>query len=205
MKPVYLALAVSLLSMATLSHAQPVVSAPVAAPQSVAEEPTPDRLAASRQLIETLYPASEREAFFESMIAPMMENMVKGLRANPEITKAFETLPESRPIFDRYIADVRAISMQNMKDSLPAQMDAFTRAYARQFSVEQLQELTRFFSTPTGRAYLVKVPAVVNDPDVAKLQRESMQSSFARLQPRMEQMIDELSALRASLTKGKKK
>lgn len=75
---------------------------------------------------------------------------------------------------------------------LPELLDAMAKAYARQFSMQQLNDLKAFFSTPTGRIYMERSPAIMADPDVAAVQSRMMQMTMGRLPAAMKEMSDEM-------------
>jgi len=56
----------------------------------------------------------------------------------------------------------------------PTMRDALARAYAREFSVEDLTELDRFFATPVGAHYAAQSLTIAMGPDMAKVTSEMM-------------------------------
>jgi hypothetical protein len=81
---------------------------------------------------------------------------------------------------------------------MPGMFAIMERAYARRFTVAQLDEITAFFSTPTGRLYMdesMKMPA---DPELLGWQRRLMERSMAEGEK-------DLETLEADLTGKSKK
>jgi hypothetical protein len=68
---------------------------------------------------------------------------------------------------------------------------AYTEIYARNFTEGQIDDLIAFYQSPTGTAYLDKVPTLTN---------ESMQAAQAKvttLQPQIRQMIEDFATRNA--------
>ena len=70
-----------------------------------------------------------------------------------------------------------------------------THAYARRFTVAQMGEMRTFFETPTGQVYINQAATIVNDPDVAKWQRDLMASAMGKIPGEVDAMIAEIRAL----------
>ncbi|MBN9787315.1 hypothetical protein DMP17_01725 [Pseudonocardia sp. TMWB2A] len=173
---------------------QPVADAP-APTAPVANNPAPDRLAAATRLMDTTYPVGERDAYFEQLARPLMDNLVQGLTADPEFQTQLEQTAGAKPLFDRFVADVKQLAIDSMRETMPETMTAMTNAYARLFSVEELDGMTRFFATPVGRAYLARLPDVMRDPEVAAAQQKSMTASNAKAMARVQQFALDMDAL----------
>lgn len=173
---------------------QPVADAP-APTAPVANNPAPERLAAATRLMEATYPVGERDAYFEQLARPLMDNLVQGVTADPEFQTELEQTAGAKPLFDRFVADVKQLSIDSMRETMPETMTAMTKAYARIFSVEELDGMTRFFATPTGRAYLARLPDVMRDPDVAAAQQKSITTSNAKAMARVQQFVLDMDAL----------
>ena len=173
---------------------QPVTDTP-APTTPVANNPVPDRLAAATRLMETTYPVGAREAYFEQLARPLMDNLVQGLTADPEFQMELEQTAGAKPLFDRFVADVKQLAMDSMRETMPETMAAMTNAYARLFSVEELDGMTRFFATPVGRVYLARLPDVMRDPEVAAAQQKSMAASNAKTMARVQQFVLDMTAL----------
>ena len=173
---------------------QPVADAP-APTAPVANNPAPERLAAATRLMEATYPVGERDAYFEQLARPLMDNLVQGVTADPEFQTELEQTAGAKPLFDRFVADVKQLSIDSMRETMPETMTAMTKAYARLFSVEELDGMTRFFATPTGRAYLARLPDVMRDPEVAAAQQKSMTASNVKTMARVQQFVLDMTAL----------
>ena len=175
-------------------QAQPVTDT-VPASTPVASTPTPARLAAATRLMESTYPVGERDAYFEQLARPLMDNLVQGITADPEFQTELEQTAGAKPLFDRFVADVKQLAIDSMRETMPETMAAMTKAYARLFSVEELDGMTRFFATPVGRAYLARLPDVMRDPEVAAAQQKSMTASNAKTMARVQQFVLDMTAL----------
>lgn len=202
--------ATSLITLPLLMLAAPL-AAQQAKPLPAASQPSipaADRLAAAARLMETTYPANNRDAYFERLAQPLMDNLLQSITADPEFQKQLDSKPGAQALFDRFLDDVKHMAIANMRASMPETMAAMTKAYARQFSVAELDQMTQFFATPTGRAYLTQLPDVMGDPDVAAVQQKSMTASNAMAMARVQKLVldmDELSRQKRTTDKGAQK
>jgi Uncharacterized protein conserved in bacteria (DUF2059) len=80
-------------------------------------------------------------------------------------------------------------------------MNAMSRAYARQFTLQEMADAKIFFATPSGRAYMSKAGGIMSDPDISKWQTDLMQSSMAENRTEVSKMKEEVSAHLASKNK----
>ena len=174
-----------LITATLLAHAPAVAQAPSAIPPAAAAPDTPvnpGRLVAARALIDVLMPPATRDAMVQGMMAPMLDNLRRGLSDNPQFTDAIGSDPKVRALFDEFMAKQMARTTATLRTSLPGMVDAMARAYARRFDVAQLAEVRRFFETPTGRAYMQASTTIMADPDIARWQREMMARSIGDIQ-----------------------
>lgn len=165
-------------------------TAPSPAAQAPLAAPTPDRLAAAQKLVDTLYPAADREKYFERMVTPIIDNMINAFAVDP-IYKENLKNPTKRARFNRYVAKARDLAISNMRESMPGTINAAVQAYARHFTVAELTDLTTFFAAPAGRAYLAKMPELMRDPAIAEAQTKSMIAGNAKLKILMDEYIAE--------------
>jgi hypothetical protein len=56
-------------------------------------------------------------------------------------------------------------------------------------------EMRTFFETPTGQVYIGQAATIVNDPDVAKWQRDLMTKEMGKMPAEIEAMMAEIKAL----------
>ena len=189
-----------LLTAAILS-ATPVASSPppqpMVAPMAVALAETPDaaRLAAARAVVDLAYPPATRRAMFAGVEAAMTPLMQRAIEQNPDLRQHFSDDPRVKPIFDRYMARVRATMMATVDASIPALFDAYGRAYARRFTLAQLGDLKAFFATPTGQLYTSRALSLLSDPDVAVANQAMIAGGMKNVRGDAQAMVAEIKAL----------
>ncbi|WP_158298882.1 DUF2059 domain-containing protein [Sphingomonas psychrotolerans] len=164
-----------------------------AAPSAVAA-PEPARLAAATALMERVMPADRRDAMVEQMVRPMMQNVRDTMFNGPLFADAKTENPKLVATFEGFMKDEFERSIAALKTSMPAMFDAMARAYARRFTLDQLQALDTFFQTPAGRAYVELAPTIMTDPDLMAVQRSMMTETIAGMQQRMVALTDKLAA-----------
>jgi len=184
--------------LATCLVALPAVAmaqvAPQAAPPAAAPV-DPERLAASRALMDQIMPPATREQMITSIMTSMMQSITQPIRQDPNLVAAFEKEPRARPIFDRFIERQQELGLELLKTNMPSMLDAMAHAYARRFTLQQLHELATFFATPTGQVYLAQAPTVMSDPDVSAWMSNLMQSQMKRMPAELGKLTTELKAL----------
>lgn len=163
-------------------------AAPV--PPPAVAEPAPENLAIAREIVDLAMPPDNRRAMMEQMSDTLFAQMRDGLfrsigdRSNPA----------TQQIFDRYLEQYRRLSNELSNDSTPAMMEAVARAYARQFSLDDLRQIHAFISTPAGTRYFRQATHLFSDPDVAEANRAYAARLFAALQPMMAELQREVEA-----------
>jgi hypothetical protein len=168
------------------------LAAPTVAPaQTVA--PDPARLAAARELIDTILPPATREQMITGMLAPMLANMRQGLQQNPGFAQAMQN-PKEKALFDSFMAKEQQRVTETMREALPGMVPAMAAAYARRFDVGQLHEIKAFFQTPTGRAYMTASYTIMSDPDIAAWQRGLMATSMQHVQEDVQAFAQQAAA-----------
>ncbi|MEG3124898.1 DUF2059 domain-containing protein [Sphingomonas sp. GB1N7] len=172
------------------------VTAQATAPQTaVTSAPDPVRVAVARRLMDQIMPPATRDQMMRSMMGAMSQNMVGALRQNPELKTAMEKLPGAQGVFDRFIQRQMEAGTKDLIASLPGMLDAMANAYARRFTLAQLNEMAAFFATPTGQAYLTQAPTIMADPDVGAWMNQLMTRSMQRLPDQMATLKAEIEAL----------
>lgn len=155
------------------------------APAAVAA-PEPARLAAAQTLIAKVMPADRRDAMVDQMIRPMIENMRETLLKGPQFESLRAENPEFGPAFDKFVASELEHTLATTKAAMPALTEAMARAYARQFTLAQLQAINAFFDTPAGQAFAQNAPALMSDPDILAAQSAMMNQAMAGMAQRIE-------------------
>jgi hypothetical protein len=154
----------------------------------------PARVAMARAMLERMIPPEKRSALVEGIVRPMMANMRQSMEQSQEFKKLFAENPQARDRMLAFIDQETEHSLRIARESMPTLYDAMAIAYARQFTPEQLADIERFYASPTGRALLDKMPAVMSDPAVMTAQRAMMMKSLDGLQARARAMAEKLQA-----------
>jgi hypothetical protein len=161
-------------------------AAPVNAPVD------PVRLVEARKLIEDILPPQKRDAMVDGIVRPMMANMRDAMMRSPDMTELFKHHPAMRDQMLQFLDGETERSLGIAHKTLPALFDAMAIAYARQFTLDQLADMQRFFTSPTGRVYIERVPAVMSDPAITAAQRVMMDKSFEGMQDRIRSMAQKM-------------
>lgn len=161
---------------------------------AVIAEPGPESLIKARALIDLIMPPAQRESMVNDMVLTMMKNLTGGLMQEPKMQSVIAEHPKMETIFENFIDRQQTKALAMMQKNLPGMITAMQRAYARQFTVQQLEDITVFFATPTGQVYARNSTNIMADPDVAAWQRNSMQESMAALPAEINLLMAELKA-----------
>jgi hypothetical protein len=182
-----LAMAAALMPLAAMAQASaPTPAAAVAAPVE------PARLAAARKLIDEILPPEKRDAMVDAIVRPMMANLRESMAQSPDMATLFQQHPAMRDQMLQFLDGETERSLRVAHETMPALFDAMATAYARQFTLDQLADMERFFTSPTGKIYVERVPAVMADPAVTAAQRAMMDKAFDGLQARIKSMAQKM-------------
>ncbi len=177
---VCLALATAILPAAGMAQTEAVAAA--AAPDA-------GRYALAKEVVALIMPEDQREAMMRAMMTGVMANMRDGIR---QMLAGQKLNDAQRSVIARFIDEQNKLSQDQAIAALPALLDAMAKAYARQFSTTELNDLKAFFTSASGQAYIRKSPTMMADPDIAAVQRQMMESSMKRLPADMTKMVEEL-------------
>ena len=187
-----------------------VSSAPTAAAPSLFPPPPPlpdpSRVAAARPVIDAIWPMGTYARLMHATMDQMAQGMIGrmfgmtpdqltsslGLPADKKLP-AGQTLGQSAEKGDPAIRERMRITMTVMGDEMaklmteiePQVREALVASYARRFSVTQLDDLQRFFATPTGKAYANDSMMLMMGPDMMS----AMQSFLPEMMQRMPAMM----------------
>lgn len=111
--------------------------------QTAPAAPSAENLAAARELVE----AAKMTDNFKQVLPELLQNLKQTVVQNrPEVEKQYEAL---MPRFN-----------QAATQRLNELSDTMATIYARNFSVDELHDITAFFRSPTGQKYLQLVPTL---------------------------------------------
>ena len=131
---------------------QPLASAPPVDPAS---------LAVAHEILDTAFPPAKRSQMFASMTDSLPAQMKQAVPSSMiSNDKDFQALLQRSQ--DRMFADMNAA----MQDAIPDYFEAMARAYARDFSLYDLNAILTFARTPTGGRFFARSTELIKDPDV---------------------------------------
>ena len=169
---------------------------PAPAPAAAQADPAPAQLAAAQRVVELIFPEGTYQRVFSKSFGPMMEQMTESMGNMPmgatlraaglqpddaaKLDKA--TMSQVMEIYDPYwherLKRVTAVISDSMVGMMvkvePLVRTALSRAYAREFSVAELGDMERFFSTPAGKHYASQAMALFMDPEIMKAMTDFM-------------------------------
>lgn len=221
------ALALGLAQPAMAQAPQPDPSGLAAAMGQVfqAEPLTPEqeaRLPQAQAVVGQLFPPGTYRKMMDQMMGPMMDGIMGQMGQLPlaemarlggvdEATLAGmgdATLGEIAAILDpafeernRITGQVSLAMVSRLMDRIePSYRAGLARAFATRFSVGELEELGRFFSTPVGARYAQESMLIYADPQVMSAMNEMMPAMFEL----MPGMIEEMQTATAHLPPARK-
>jgi hypothetical protein len=156
-------------------------------PGAAAAELDPERLAIARQVIDLSFPPEGRHAMLMSASDTMTD------QARAAVAEATGGDNEAMTaIMQRFLDRMRVLTDRAIAEHSPALFGAMARAYARNFTRDELVQIRAFVSTPTGRKYLQKSMEMLADPDVARANTAYMTSILTAMEPMRVELQREL-------------
>ncbi|MFO1450661.1 MAG: DUF2059 domain-containing protein [Opitutaceae bacterium] len=147
--------------------------------------------APSQASIERLLSVTEVEKLLGTMYQQMdgmmkagMDQALRGKTLPPEAQKLAETL--------------RAKLMANMKQELgwDAMKDLYIQVYAESFTQEEIDGLIAFYESPAGRAFVAKMPIVMQKS--MTMMQSRMGPIMQNMQRSLQEAIQEVQAVKAA-------
>lgn len=169
-----------------LSAALLASPAPLAAQDDTYVAP-PEELALAKVIIETMFPLDRREQMLLDMGASMAKQASEGFMQGPIFAE-----PGIRAIMDRSIADMPNTLRPVFSTHMPKVFEATAIAYTRQFTLEELQDISAFARTPSGQRYFISLQLLLSDPAVAKANQGMFEASAPVLKAQQERLKVEL-------------
>jgi hypothetical protein len=201
------------LCVAAPALAQPAAPASAAAPQAPATS-DPGRLALARTTIDFVWPTGTYERMMRGAMSSVIEQMTDSMfdmkigdlapgqpPADPKLAR--QTLREAMAKEDPHFMERMRITNRVMFEEMipllnriePGIREGLAQVYARKFSAAQLEDLNRFFATPTGRAYAPEAMMAFMEPEIVQ-QVSSFGPEFVKEMPRI---MDKVKAATAHL------
>lgn len=154
----------------------------------------PVRLEKARTLVDVTMPPAQRQAMFTKVIDAFMGNQLSAImKASPELGEAFQKNQALRQVFSSFVARQRTLVLKDLEETTPELLTAYTHAYARNFTSDDMDGLITFLSTPLGQKYVARSSELLTDPDFGEWQ----QGIALRAQTRQK---DELTKLMNDIT-----
>ncbi len=209
-------LAVLALSIATpqLAFAQADL-----APNVSSEPIDPARLEAAQRIAIRILPDGTYAKIMEASMGLMMKSatdaignmplaqlaQIGGLQQDDVAHLGDGKLKELMAIIDPVFDQRTNLMMKSMMGSMtkmmstmePGVREGLNRAFARRYSLEQLNDLNRFFDTPTGQKYAADTMLIYTDLEVMA----AMQAMMPKLMDQMPEMMKEMQSEVAALPK----
>jgi uncharacterized protein len=111
--------------------------------QSTPPQPSPEAVAAAKELVETMHLTHQFEAILPSVLKTIKPSIVQG---RPEVDREYDAL-------------VPAL-VDSFRSRLTDLADAMAVIYATNFSADDLHAIIAFYQTPVGQKMLEKLPAL---------------------------------------------
>jgi hypothetical protein len=176
-------LACAALAAATPALAQEAVPAPASAP---AADLDPARVALARTTIDFVWPVGTYERMMRGTMGSMVDNIMASMfdmkvgdlageaatRGDPKLAGQTmrEVMAKEDPHFMERLRIMNRVMFEEMIPLVnrmePSIRDGLVRVYARKFTSAQLEDLNRFFATPTGRTYGPEGMMAFMEPEV---------------------------------------
>lgn len=174
MKHIFSAATGALLAVSTTAGAatQPAPAAAVARTARL----DPASLALAHQIVTIAFPPEKRS----QMYASIMDSIVAQTRKNVQSQIATGD-KEFDALLDRSMQRMYEQMQQVMNASIPDYFDAFERAYARDFSNDDLQGILTFAKTTSGQHFFERTPLLLKDPDVQAATQRMQAQLFAKM------------------------
>jgi hypothetical protein len=110
------------------------------------QTPSPDAVAAARELIETMHAVD----FFKSIVPAMMQGL------KPAIV-------QNRPQVERDFDAIAPLLLEGFNARMNELVEQIAVLYARNFTADELREVVAFYRRPTGQKFVQKLPAVTQE------------------------------------------
>lgn len=159
---------------AFLAASAPATAQPAAAPKAQALDPR--SLALAHQIITIAFPPEQRAQMYSSMMDSLVGQARQGMESLPVAKdKDFQTLVDrtTKRMFDQL--------KTTMIGSIPDIFESMSRAYARDFSTDDLNAILAFVKTPAGQHYFARLPNLIRDPDVQAATQRAMAQLMSKM------------------------
>ncbi len=165
------------------------ISLAMAAPAMAQIEPQTIELELARDIIDNGFPPEARMGMFDDVINQLLAQMRASM---PNI----DSDPEMTGVFDRHVERVRATSMEVLSHHIDPLMEAMVIAYADQFTLEELQALHGYVTSPQGHGFLARMAEVNGHPAFAAENQAYMQDYLSHMPELLDQLRHDVESVR---------
>jgi hypothetical protein len=165
--------------LAFLAAACLAAPAPAQPATAAAAKVDPQSLSIAKDIVDLAYPPERRQA----LLMRTMDVMMVQIRAASAQAGGGRADPGADAILDRFVVKVRAVVEPVVAKESPALFAAFARAYARNFTRDELLQIRAFVATPAGAKYTLRSADLLSDPEVAEANTAYMNHTLIAIQP----------------------
>jgi hypothetical protein len=155
-----------------------VTPAPAAAAKPAALDPA--SIAIAQQILEIAFPPAKRSQMYASVMDSIVDQSRKAMEA-----QGGSGDKELDAVVDRSVGRMYNEMETTLSASIPDVFASFARAYARDFSRDDLEAILAFVKTPAGQRYFERSPQLIKDPDVQAAMQRSM-AQLAKMLPEIQ-------------------
>ncbi|HJP69836.1 MAG TPA: DUF2059 domain-containing protein [Sphingomicrobium sp.] len=184
---------------AILATAVPANAAPQPTDESKTTATDPAALTVAHQILAIGFPAEKRSQMFSSVL-DAINDQVRKSTANTGLTDD----KDFRAILDRSSQRMWDAMKPIMNAALPDIFEGMARAYARNFSLSDLNALLAFVKTPAGQRFFERAPLILKDPDVQASQQRMMAQMMGKLPEMVRETHQDIDDYIAKKVKEKK-
>jgi hypothetical protein len=182
----------------------------------------PAALAEARLVVVKLVPPGTYKKIMSSAMAPMMDSMSDNLKAMP-LRQLAEmggldagqaaaldkvNIEQVMAIYDPHWQERTTLTMHAMFDAMgdffttlePELREAMAKAYAHNFTLDDLRDLDRYFATPTGAKFADRYMSIMTDPAMM----DEMKAMMPKMMAEMPKFIAAAQKATASLPPPRK-
>ena len=110
------------------------------------QSPSPDALAAAKELVVTMRAADQLKTLFPMILQQLKPAIAQG---RPEVEKDYDT----------FMPQIVAAANARMAEFV----DAIATVYAAHFTADELRQIAEFYKGPVGQKFLQNMPKIMQD------------------------------------------
>jgi hypothetical protein len=203
----------TLMICGSLALAVPATAQTVPATQH--SEPDVTRHALAKRIVENLWPLGTYRRMMDGTMSKMIDGMMVSMfdmkasdmaqaidpSGNAKTAISDKTMGQVAEAADPHFRERMKITMDTMMGEMipifekfePSIRDSLSNVYARDFTVEQLTDMDRFFETPTGKAYGKHWMMTFVDPEMMK-NMQGFAPEFMKAMPNIMKKVEKATA-----------